>query len=108
MKCNVNLSYNKAQEYIKKDLDYNINSNKNIKEYIEWSVNKLYHISKNMNIVKKLDIPDNETHFLVETFMILTNNKVAEYIYKKLPELTILRIHKNNIERTTIDEKKKY
>lgn len=82
IKCNYNLSYNKAQDILE---------------------GKIYmqNIKPQLEILKKLS-NENDSHKIVEYFMVLANNKVSEFILKKRG-LTINRIYKQPNKQTLQD-----
>ena len=87
----INVNDNMTYEYAQ-----NIINDISESEIYSWRLKELSNISNKLNIVNKSDEENYDSHYLVETFMVLTNNKVAEYLYSKNPLLTILRVHENN------------
>ena len=84
--CNKNLSYNEAENYLYND---NNNYSNNLKI--------LLNIANQLNIIEKNNnIEDCNSHFIVESLMVLTNSKIAETMYNLNKQFTILRIHENN------------
>jgi len=94
----INVNDNMTYEYAQ-----NIINDKSESEIYSWRLKELSNISNKINIVNKSDEEDYDSHYLVETFMVLTNNKVAEYLYSKNPLLTILRVHENNNTNNNFD-----
>jgi exoribonuclease R len=101
IKVKYNLNYNEAQEILNNkdtDIDTDIDTDTNININIINFQNNIKNSIKILSLISN----ENDTHKIVEYFMILTNSYICELIYKKL-NFTIIRNYKQK-ESNEINE----
>ena len=102
MKCSFNLNYDIVDCLLDKMEFKKINNSKKkiLKKYPSWITNYLELFKKFIIHNNILNIKENEinSHNIVSSLMVLTNNYVGFILYSNTHLLSLLRIHNSNIE----------
>lgn len=94
------LWYKDDDDYYIEDTIINVDKNYTYEEY---SINEsLYDISKGVGIKYNMDVKNWDTHKMIEAYMILANNKIAEYL--KEHKKPLFRIHKEKHHQYNLNE----